>query len=608
MKYLLLFFIVSNCMITVIQGQTLKPNVIAAGGGYSTGSSGSLSWTMGETFTTTLQAGGNVLTQGFQQPLSTVFYQDNDHDGYGNVNVTIQAITAPPGYVADFSDCDDNNAAIHPGAVEICNGIDDNCNGIVDEGAVPPATPGLITGLTNVCPYINAGTQLTYSIDAIPNAAGYLWTVPATVSIVSGQGTNSITITIGSGFASIANKVIKVKATSTCGNSADKLFYLLAQYPNTPAAITASSTNICAAIGNASPISFTIPKTIAASSYIWTAQNGTTTITHPNGTGVNDTTISVIFNSGFTTSTITVQSVNDCGTGGVRSFTLTRNNPAAPSLIIGPTNVCENIGATGVAATYSVTAASNTIYNWTVPANATGLTGQGTNSISFTYPQGFTTGTITVTATNGCGTGAVRTLAVSKLNPTTPGVIDIIQTGFCPGRTYSYTLATMPSQATSVLWTIPANATVVSGQGTTSIMVSYPDAAVVGTVTATAINNCGTSSTRTTQVKLPACPPPGFAKNNGKETGVIAKSTASVTGTNIIVSPNPTFSSFRLIIKSPTERSMRAVIKDASGRLVSTLNVSSNEFIEFGSNLKAGIYLLEIDLGGAIKTERIVKL
>ncbi|PYS94221.1 MAG: hypothetical protein DMF50_12760, partial [Acidobacteria bacterium] len=37
------------------------------------------------------------------------------------------------GYTTD-TDCNDNNPAVHPGAIEICNGIDDNCNATVDEG------------------------------------------------------------------------------------------------------------------------------------------------------------------------------------------------------------------------------------------------------------------------------------------------------------------------------------------------------------------------------------------------------------------------------------------------------------------------------------------
>jgi len=41
---------------------------MASAGGYYTGGGNSLSWTMGETFTTTLTAGNNKLTQGFQQP------------------------------------------------------------------------------------------------------------------------------------------------------------------------------------------------------------------------------------------------------------------------------------------------------------------------------------------------------------------------------------------------------------------------------------------------------------------------------------------------------------------------------------------------------------
>ncbi len=58
------------------------------------------------------------------------FFEDADGDRYGNPQVTLQACEAPQGYVAGNSDCDDTNAAIHPGAVEICgDSIDQNCSG-----------------------------------------------------------------------------------------------------------------------------------------------------------------------------------------------------------------------------------------------------------------------------------------------------------------------------------------------------------------------------------------------------------------------------------------------------------------------------------------------
>ncbi len=65
---------------------------------------------------------------------TTTFYADADNDGYGNAAVAIQACSQHPGYSANSTDCNDTQAAVYPGAAETCNGIDDNCNGQIDEG------------------------------------------------------------------------------------------------------------------------------------------------------------------------------------------------------------------------------------------------------------------------------------------------------------------------------------------------------------------------------------------------------------------------------------------------------------------------------------------
>ena len=60
------------------------------------------------------------------------FYADADGDGHGVPDATVTGCTAPPGYETTHDDCDDRNSAIHPGADELCNGTDDDCDGDVD--------------------------------------------------------------------------------------------------------------------------------------------------------------------------------------------------------------------------------------------------------------------------------------------------------------------------------------------------------------------------------------------------------------------------------------------------------------------------------------------
>jgi hypothetical protein len=79
-----------------------------------------------------------------------IYYQDADGDTYGNPSVSDSACNgAPLGFVADSTDCDDSNPNIYPGAQEITNnGVDDNCNGVVDEFGESIYNPDVVTNFT----------------------------------------------------------------------------------------------------------------------------------------------------------------------------------------------------------------------------------------------------------------------------------------------------------------------------------------------------------------------------------------------------------------------------------------------------------------------------
>jgi len=72
------------------------------------------------------------------QGVPVAYYQDNDGDGYGDPDVSVTQVSPPPDgvWVTRDGDCDDTDATIHPGvADDQCDGIDNDCDGEVDEDA-----------------------------------------------------------------------------------------------------------------------------------------------------------------------------------------------------------------------------------------------------------------------------------------------------------------------------------------------------------------------------------------------------------------------------------------------------------------------------------------
>ncbi|MED5371738.1 MAG: putative metal-binding motif-containing protein [Myxococcota bacterium] len=61
-----------------------------------------------------------------------LFYQDQDLDGYGNSTNVVEACVAPEGYTSQAGDCKDLYPEINPGMDEVCDHVDNNCDGVVD--------------------------------------------------------------------------------------------------------------------------------------------------------------------------------------------------------------------------------------------------------------------------------------------------------------------------------------------------------------------------------------------------------------------------------------------------------------------------------------------
>ena len=68
----------------------------------------------------------------------STWYADSDTDGYGDSDETIVACNLPDGFTIWPGDCDPSDGLTYPGAKEICDGKDNDCNDVVDDGEYDP--------------------------------------------------------------------------------------------------------------------------------------------------------------------------------------------------------------------------------------------------------------------------------------------------------------------------------------------------------------------------------------------------------------------------------------------------------------------------------------
>ena len=113
-------------------------------------------------------------------PNGRMVFRDADGDGYGEQDPIPSCDgSVPAGYADNALDCDDTNPNVHPGAAEVCNGIDDNCDGKIDEGplGVDSDGDGAHDACDN-CPSVYNADQIDTDQDGVGNSCDNCIVVP----------------------------------------------------------------------------------------------------------------------------------------------------------------------------------------------------------------------------------------------------------------------------------------------------------------------------------------------------------------------------------------------------------------------------------------------
>ncbi len=400
--------------------------------------------------------------------------------------------------------------------------------------------PSAIIGSSNIAGCTN---PVTYSIPAISNASSYTWTVPTGATIVSGQGTRTITVNFLSTLTATYTGTITVVGKNDCGNTSAAATRTITKVtlgtPGTISGPTAFATNVCSLIGKDTAITYTIPAVAGATNYAWTAPTNATIVT---GQGTN--TITVKFTNGYTTATagdtLRVVVSSSCVTAAAKKLAIKAALPAAPTAITISsiqTNVCA-----ARKYRYSVsasTAAGFTGYSWsfqgplysTMTIDSGSLTSR-VLTVTFTSNDAATTAdSIKCFYTSSCGNTVAKAAKLSNTKlgaPATPSAITItsVAQNVCNARQYRYSAPALPVASTTAgaasiwNWELIGNlaeyASIDSGDNNSQkIIVTFSSNAASATGDSIKLfyssNGCGNSLTKAakmpnTKLSAPAAP------------------------------------------------------------------------------------------------------